>query len=211
MKNKKKLTLNNQTEASNPGDVTFDPLNWFKYDKKKILSLKFQLLVPTYLTFMQNYWFFAFALAMLFFNVYYWISKKEHFEADSNPGVIISTNPPLAAVYTNLAKYDGDFPVVKIIEYKVKKPINIGDIIATVAVYSAMDGDQEHDYEYWEDFYPLPAEYATKDAAEVRGAINTYSEEAFCKLELAVSEITEPRVLGLTRVHVNTSDWKHVS
>ncbi|MFD2095444.1 DUF3239 domain-containing protein [Corallincola platygyrae] len=201
-------TLDNDTFASTPGMISFKPGVWFKHDRKKIISLVLFLLTSVLFGFFVTKIAFLFVPVACYMNWYYWIAASEHFTADSNGGIVISKNPTLVAVSTNLAKFGGDYPVIKVIEYKPSKFVRVGDRIGTIAVYEAHeDDDGESFINHWVDFEPIPIDYATDDRSEIRREIARYSDEQWEDIESGVSQLTKPYSPGLYRVHIADSDW----
>jgi hypothetical protein len=203
MSKDKKVTLDNNTYASNPGNIDFNNLVWLRYYFKIPFLIFLSLIASLLLMLMYSYYFSIMLLVTIVIHEFYWIRQKEHFTADSNGGVIISTSPALAAVSTNLGKYGGDYPVIKIIEFKVKRPISVGEKIATVAIYSGVDDE----IEYWDDFYPLPVEYATKNQQDIKAALNSYPEKQWQTIKEGVAELKLPYKIGLYKVRKQNSDW----
>ena len=204
-KERKILTVDNRAVASNPGKVTLKSWVWAKNHLGEVLVLKFALIVSFVLTFGASYGFGVMAFMVLSYNVLYWIRKKEHFKlGDSNGGIIVSANPTLAAVTTDLSKGWGTYPVLKIIEYKTSKPVQIGDRIATVALYSASTDD---DLPHWIDFHPIPIDYATDDQAEIERALLSYENDNWAVIERRIKQIPKPFKVGLYRVDLEESDW----
>lgn len=204
MNDKKKLTLDNATVASNPGEIKFEPLVWFCHNQKSALIVSSLLIAPLILAFIISHWFFILAALMCLVNIFYWIRAEEHFTADSNPGLIVSVSPPLYAVYTDLSKGVGKYPVIKVLEYKSRKPINLEQRLATVATYSNGNGDESPS---WNDFFPLPVEYATSDQASIEAQFNSYSDQSWKNLITALTELEEPYSPGLYTLKTQNCDW----
>jgi len=199
---KKKLTIDNSTVASNPGQIRFKPLVWLKYKWPAASLFLLGLVALALLALLKGgVLLYGLAIVAVLVNVIYWIRCKEHFTADSNPGLIISVNPPLAAVWTDLTKGLGNFPVVKVIPYKVKRDLEVHDRIGTVAVYSHGEGP------HWSDFNPVPIEYATDDRMDIDREVENYEEWQWKLLEEGIAELPRPYRPGLFRVQEAESDW----
>ena len=196
----------NETVATTPGGITFDPFVWIKYNRTAVFlstsSVIFFLVVSYY------YIAFLFAAVVLAYKSWvFWVYSAKQFTADSNAGLIISVKPPLAAVATNLANAGGDYPVLKIIEYKVKRRIRIGDRIGTIALYE--QGDDEHAV-YWRDFFPIPIEYATEDKQQIAAEIQRYPASQWDAIRRGVSQLDKPYKEGLYHIDQSESDWRYV-
>jgi Protein of unknown function (DUF3239) len=140
----------------------------------------------------------------VFANSLYWVYVKEHYTADSNGGVVVSVDPPLVAVLTDLAVAGGSYPAIKIIKYKVKRKISIGDKVATVSTYKWPEEINQH---YWDDFFPWPVEYATNNAADIKKELDGYSSDDWCNLSIAIDQLDKPYKVGLFRVELRGGEW----
>lgn len=202
---RRKLTIDNSTVASNPGKIRFKPLVWLKYKWPTASLFLLALVIMALLAvFTDHVVFNVLAIVAVVVNVIYWIRCKEHFTADSNPGLVISIHPPLVAVWTDLTKGIGNFPVIKVIPYKVKRAIELDDHIGTVAVYSHGNGP------HWSDFNPIPIEYATEDRRDIDREVDNYEEWQWGVLQEGIAELARPYRPGLFRVHEAESDWNQV-
>ena len=203
MNNEKTYTVDNNTFATNPGNVILNPLVWIKYNILTPLILTTSLIFSIWLTISISFWFFIISGLFIGINLFYWRRQKEHFRfGDSNGGIVVATNPTLIAVTTDLTKGFGEYPVVKIIRYKAKG--EIGDRIGTVALYSASDDDK---MQHWIDFDPIPINYATNNIAEIDRAIKSYDTEQWKKIAERLLQVPKPYAVGLYKINEETSDW----
>ena len=106
------------------------------------------LLLITSIFFLEK----IFVVPSIMVNFIYWLERKEHFKSgDSNPGLVIQTNPTLVAVATDLRKSSGSYPVVKIIKVPLNN-LKVGTRVVTVAHYGeSINPNTSH----WIDFYPI--------------------------------------------------------
>jgi len=198
------VTLDSDTVASNPGSVRIMPFVLMRYMHKSVL-----LLIPLLASLV-----FAFQVSLLwgglssviFFviNYLYWRRKREHFAyGDSNGGIVVSENPKLIAVTTDLSKgfAGGSYPVVKIVPYKGKGMLN--DRIGTVALYEGTSSCTPH----WNDFFPVPVEYVNSNKAELKAVLRSYSEESWEVLETRIKKIGQPYTEGLFKISTENSSW----
>lgn len=204
MKEEKRFTLDNNTTASNPGRIKFEPLTWFLHRKLSVLLLIALLVASLALSVKISYWLLILSILLIFLNALYWVKVKEHYTADSNPGLIISESPPLFAVYTDLGKWGGSYPAVKVMNYCSKLPVQMNMRLATVSVYSDEYGD---DSLFWSDFHPLPVEYATTDQDSIQNEMQSYCEEDWQRLMNAISQLPERVGPGLYRLKTSNDDW----
>jgi len=184
------FTVDNHTIASNPGNANLNPFVWFLYNYKLIALMTLGLLLFIYLAAKISLWFIITSIILFGINTFYWLRKKEHFHSgDSNGGILISINPNLVAVSTDLTKGFGDFPVIKIITYKTSKKLKLGDRIPTVALYSESTDDN---VPHWIDFTPIPLSYATNDKNVIQEGIDSYSTDEWNDLETRLKEVPRP-------------------
>ncbi len=199
----KNYTVDNDTYASNPGNVRLKPLVWIRHDTKAMI-LALLLLIAIIGAFTIGLWFNPICLILIGVNFLYWLRKKEHFKSgDSNGGLVITLEPTLVAVATDLTKGFGSFPVVKVIRCNRLRNVRVGDRIATVALYGPTDDEVPH----WSDFYPIPLAYASNNAAELKAAMNSYEAEQWQTLESHIRTLDKPYKEGLYRMKVAEGDW----
>jgi hypothetical protein len=92
--------------------------------------------------------------------------RRHFYHGCATPAVVLSTDPPMIAVHTDLTKGDSAFPVIKVLLTRFGRggdPMpQVGELLATVSVYDGrLDGTP-----HWSDFYPFPACTATSDVEE---------------------------------------------
>ncbi|WP_298609634.1 DUF3239 domain-containing protein [uncultured Thiothrix sp.] len=206
MKKSRTLTLDDTTTASNPGGINFMPLVYLRYYPIWGVSLAFLAILSVALLFLLPYSFnlMLFSVVMIFANFFYWFRKKEHFKfGDSNPGKVIQNNPTLIAVLTNLSKYGGNYPVIKIIKSPLKD-LSVGEIIGTVALY--FPGDNKN-LPHWKDFDPIPLQCATNNKMEAAAVVSSYSKEELAALEIGINSLAKPYKKGLYKMYSGNSNW----
>lgn len=204
MDRKKKFTLSADSVASNPGKIKFNPFIWLLHKPKNVSLVFLILVIAVVLTINISLWFFLLVLLAVFINSVYWVKAKEHYTADSNPGLILSVNPPIFAVYTDLSKGDGWYPAIKIAAYKSKKRVEPGLGLATVATYSDAHGER---CAFWSDFDPLPIEYATSNHESIQRELESYSDANWDNLKNGVSYLNGQYTVGLIRLEVEGASW----
>jgi len=138
-------------------------------------------------------------LAMLIMNGLYWLRVCEHFRSGcANPGMVVSLNPMLIAVHTDLTKGYGSYPAIKIFRKNLStiagQVPQVGSRVATVALYSpGMNENSPH----WANFDPRPVDCATENIAVIHGVMSTFSFEDWQELSHAVSQMRQPFRCGL--------------
>ena len=199
----KQFTVRSDTYATNQGQIILNPIVWFENNIPEVVILSTSLILSICSLVFIGKGFGFLALLLIFVNVFYWKRKKEHFRyGDTNGGVIVSVNPNLLAVKTDLSSGFGNYPVFKIIPYK--KKCRIGDRIVTVSLYTS---SSKEDCPYWVDFDPIPITYATKNPKEIELALSRIEEEQWFNLETSLGQIQRPYKEGLYRIEDGTSNW----
>jgi len=126
---------------------------------------------------------------------------REHFlHGCLNPGRVVSLDPPLVAVYTDMTHTPGQsWPAVKVL----RQPLNrargaqprLGDRVATVALYH---GSRRRPH--WDDFSPVAAQCVTDDQGAVRRALarlDADPDDAWAALDRALALVPTPAAPGL--------------
>lgn len=196
-------TVDDSTYASNPGNVRIKPLVWLWHQPYPGLLLALGQVATLGLNIFHSPWWVLANIPLFCVNYYYWLGRKEHFAfGDSNAGLVVAENPTLVAVSTNFQKYPGyEYPVIKIIPYR--KRAKVGTHIATVALYRGTNGPQ---VPHWDDFFPIPLDYATNDQAEIERALRRYdAQQQWRDIEQRLRQVPQPYVPGLYRI--DSADW----
>ncbi len=198
-------TVDDNTIASNPGNVELNKWVWFRHNKMVVGLLTVFLICSLLAAIVVDIMYVLFAVIAVVMNLYYWVNKKEHFlSGDSNGGIVVDTHPTLIAVNTSLTKGYGYFPVVKITKRASLKNVSVGDRLPTVALYTASNNEE---LAHWLDFNPIPLSYATNDAKVIKLAMLSYPNEQWAQLEKYLLELEKPYKLGLYQVNKAQSSW----
>jgi len=198
-----KFTLDNDSVPTHKSEVNLNPVVWFKYKYKLVVPLALSIFVSVYLSYEYSAWFISLGLLCLVINVFYWLSVKEHFKAESTPAIVISNNPSLIAVYSNMSKYKEFYPAIKIETYDNRRNLQVGDKLATVSIYTETDEENK----FWDDVHPLPVEYGTINDKVMQHSLSSYTAEQWDVLEKGLSEIGGKVQLGLYKIMKDDSDW----
>ena len=200
------FTTSQRAKASNPGNVKLKPTVWLFHDLRKISIQSFLLLFSIVLfVVLRQDWMIMLILYLLFRNGSYWLRMKDHFQlGDSNGGIVVSVNPTLVAVTTDLRKGYGEYPVVKIIEFPSLKDVIPGEKIATIALYT----ESEEEYlPHWIDFHPIPLVFANDDEELHINTVKSYTVDYWENLERRLQDIERPFYPGIYIVDEEISDW----
>lgn len=205
-KQHKALFYDSHTIPSYQGDMKLNVLQWTKFNTGKVLK-SFLALVLGSILMIKIHWIFGILfLGALLYNIWYWFMAFNRFKGgDVNPGKVISIDPTLVAVASDMRKFAGDYPILKIIETKL--PIEdkvIDKIIPTVALYN----DNPHNYPFWAEFHPVPVIQGIKDRHHIASILKNFSNTSLTTLENYIQKIGRKEV-GIYKVDENTSNWKN--
>jgi hypothetical protein len=120
------------------------------------------------------------------------LQRRDHFRHGCVcPAVVISTNPYLIAVATDLATTDAArYPAIKIMKQPLGKmtggPPQIGTRLATVATYRG-DVNSAH----WDDFEPIVVNCVTTDEREIARVFSSITQEEWEDLDRGVRHLPE--------------------
>lgn len=191
------LTVDAGSRASHPGRVVVSMFRWTVCFPTWPLTLGAALLVATALT-VQKHWGYVF-LAVVFaaMNFLYWKRLREHFLFGcANPAVVIATHPCLVAVYTDLTKGQGEFPVIKVVRFPRRAlgtSVRIGDRVPTVSLYGNNAPTEPH----WYDFFPLPVTSATSKQEVVARVVQDLGDAEWASLDQHLAHVTTLTTPGL--------------
>lgn len=189
------------TAASNPGMFRVSLLQYTRaYPKWP--SIWFGGLAISLLLCVVSLWFIIIAAFFVFATWFYCNRLKSQFVAGCvNPGIIVSLQPPLVAVYTDLTKGGSEFPVVKIERHPIRRMSTgvpeKGQKVTTVAFYESMEEELEH----WTDFTPRLTACATGDRRVIQKQLKSVETEDWQHLKAAISQVPKPLTPGLYRYY----------
>ena len=189
------ITVNRETTASNPGRARINALRWVCHYPKWPLIWASSLAINLFAVLALSHWFLLPLVPVLGLNALYWVRVKEHFRyGDTNPGVVISINPILIAVATDLTQGVGSYPAVKVFRIRSNRVMGVepqpGTRLPTVALYT-----RSHDPKcpHWSDFDPRPLEFATGDKEVIDRAMASFSEADWLRLETAIQKLPDTK------------------
>ena len=209
-KQHKGLFYDSHTIPSFQGDMKLSIVQWIKYNFNKIFK-SILVLIFGFVLMIKIHWLFGLVfIGALLYNIWYWFTAFNQFKGgDVNPGKVISINPSLIAVATDMRKFSGDYPILKIIETKLPKEDNIlGKVIPTVALYN----DNPHGYPFWAEFHPVPVIHGISDKKRIDHIMSSFSQESMSTLEEYIKKVDSNKV-GIYKVDENNNNWsnyKHI-
>jgi hypothetical protein len=110
---------------------------------------------------------------------------------DQNGGIVVSLDPPLVAVLTNLTMTgQGYLPGLKIVLQPLGRmaggPATLGMRLPTVSIYLRGKGDQ-----IWEDYTPEVVNCVTNDPAAIEQSLQAIPEHEWAALEDALDRLND--------------------
>lgn len=197
-------TLDDSTRATNPGNLRVNPFRWFRHYPNWPLIWFFSLALFVALACLGHWSFWIGASLLLVMNWLYWQRIREHFRSgDANPGIVVSMDPMMIAVSTDLTKGLGRYPVIKIIEKSLPTVCGqvpqIGSMLATVALYESSPDDN---LPHWADFHPRPVDCATGNLAAMQRVMNTFTEADWNQLRSWLGQVPRPFRCGLFHIQI---------
>ncbi len=187
------ITLDDTTQASNPGGIIISKEKFFQYfeitgAKRALYNLIFKLSKSTlYRLFEGNN------------TVRAWIHTSEHLEFGcTNPSVIINPQKGLIATFTNLTSIGNKpTPVIKISREKLHliqdKELKDGIRIASIALYYR----GEPDAKAWADFDPIVPHCFCTDTRPCDKKTESIHPNAWKCLETGLHQIENKEKAGL--------------
>jgi Protein of unknown function (DUF3239) len=193
-----RIILDDNWQSSNPGGVKINKLRWVRFYPKWSLGLMLTFLVFLVLSLSVHWLFWIPTVINMLAIVFYWQYIEERFlHGDTRPGKILSLNPPLFACSTNLSKFGGNYPAIKVIQKPIPKTSmrvpQVGMKLAAVTMYFEKD-EQEP---FWADIDPIPVEFATNDPKIIDNKIKNLATEDWEELEFCIKQLPQNVKPGL--------------
>ncbi|QDU95922.1 DUF3239 domain-containing protein [Lignipirellula cremea] len=189
--------------ASNPGRLRANPFQYCLHYPlwPAVYGLMFVGFLP--LIFAVHWLFCCVSITGLILLIREWFVVRQHFWCGCvNPGVVVSLNPMLIAVCTDLSKGSGTYLAVKVIRSRLDRiqgqPPQIGTRVATVALYDGAPIDLGKPA--WHTFYPVPVECVTTDLADMQGVLASISATDWQDLSTCLAQVPQPFRTGLYRM-----------
>lgn len=192
------------SEGTNPGRVRLNPIRWTVMYPVKVLKLSVGLLISSVLTIKIHWLFSIIFIGFLLWNIWYWWNSFLRFKVgDVNPGKVIQLNPDRIAVATNMTKGFGNFPILKILDIKLRKEDRIlNKIIPTIASYT----NNPFGYPFWSEFNPVPMNHGIKDERIIEHYSNTYGDEEIKTLNEYIDKVASIKT-ETYKIDEETTDW----
>jgi hypothetical protein len=192
------------SEGTNPGRVMLNPIRWTIMYPLKILKLSGGLIISFILTIKFHWLFLIICIGFLLWNFFYWRNSILRFKVgDVNPGKVIQLNPDRIAVATNMTKGFGNYPILKILNIKLRKEDRVlNKILPTIAGYS----NNPYGYPFWSEFYPVPMNHGIWEKKTIEYYSNTYGDKEIKILNEYINKVvnTNPETY---KIDEETTDW----
>ncbi len=201
LKNQKSLIPVDDTVASNPGRVKVNFLVWLRCFPTNFVSFVIGVLFTVgymiHLGLWKDVTFWVALILVLVFSLAPTLRLRQHFFSGCvNPAIVISTEPNLIAVSTNLANNGSTYLVIKILPHPLhrmrSRPVSCGTRLATVALYSGAGTSG-----VWEDFDPVAVNCATDDESTIERTLQSIPAQEWLDLEYGLEQLPKPYKPGL--------------
>ncbi len=188
------------TQASNPGRVAWERKEWLNYYPMPMLIWFLLIAGLVTLACITQSNFFAIPVVLLLpvpFIFMGWI-RQLFWHGCINPAVVVSLDPLLIAVYTDMSKGFGNYPVVKILKIP-RQCIEDGELkkgsrLATVAFYFDKPKKPKP---HWVDFKPYPVLCGTSDTRTLTRTFRSIPDVEWQLLETTLPKVPKPYQPGL--------------
>lgn len=196
-KEQKTWTLDDSALASNPGGISVDVLCWIRHYPKWPMIFLGALVLGVVLANWLHASMWLLVGLVLVKGWLYWQRVSEHFKYGCiTPAVVISSNPLIIAVSTDLTKGSDEYPAIKIIEVSIGlvngEAPKIGKKLVVISLYGGSD-----DLPYWEDFDPQLIDCATNDADIIQAAMESIEDYEWQDLKSGLKQVPRPLECGL--------------
>lgn len=191
--------------AANPGMLRISMLKfWLSFPKWPTVwtsLLLISVLLGVFLTC------FGWVLALLFLvvKVFYWkVVRNKFIGGCVNPSVVLSLDPPLVAVLTNLTKgeTETEWNFIRILRQPIANmtggPPQVGQRLATAALYTVSDDDCPH----WEYFAPVVVNCVTWNTADIQRVFFSIQSSDWEEISQGLKQLPQPFVEGLYKVEL---------
>jgi hypothetical protein len=135
--------------------------------------------------------------------LYWWVQRAKFISGCTNPAMVVSVDPPLVAVLTDLSMVPSgrQWYYVKVLWQPLHsmtgEGARLGQRLATVATYKQGDSG-----EHWEDFWPVVVNCVTWTTSDVARVFATISSADWRQLETAIQQVPRPFSPGLYEVQL---------
>jgi hypothetical protein len=217
-KTKKLPPSSSRSQASIPGRIVVQPLVWMRcFPAQTLPNAALAILLPILSVVMITALHTGAGVILLLIIAFYagrrLNRQLQHMRGKMangclNPARVISVNPGLIAVYTDLASRPGqEWPVIKVVAQPLGRaggpPLKTGDRIAVAAYYYGSSGKP-----HWNDFSPTPVACITADETELREAmarIDADPDGLWDALDRSLAQVPTPTRPGLYWITAPTS------
>lgn len=202
------MFFDSNTQAAFQGDMKPNYLRWAKMNLAKVLRITFYLIASFWLMINFHWTLGILFVGTLLYNLWYWYTVKGKFGGGNvSFGKVLSINPDLIAVGTDLSKGIGSYPVLKIMKTKLpKEDKKVGKYVPTIALYY----DNPHDYPFWSVIDPSPVSHGITNRDHLAYLLSKFSQEDINELNSFIDQIKGKKE-GTYKVNIKDSNWNDYS
>jgi len=201
------------TVASNPGKLRVQTLFYCRCFPARPLVYSILLLAFIVLAIYCHYVFWV-GVVIELFALMYWKGKVTDKFQDGCicPSVVVSTNPPLLAVYMNLrtSHYRRGFPVIRVLHQPLGQmsagPPEIGQRLAACSVCTGGD-EKAKGRGHWDDVEPQVVNCVTQKPADLKRVQSTIAFTEWVKLRLGLEQIPQSCQPGFYWLYLPAVRW----
>ena len=193
--------MDDNTAASNPGRVRVNYYRWAKAFPLEPIVIGVSLLTCVLLNIFVSpgFWILlVFCGAVTNFRI---TGIREHLLCGClNPSIVVSANPPLVAVCTDLRTGETRYSVIKVLRQPLHRTKNgiptIGTRLATVATYWGRENSRGPNG-HWGDFKPIAVSCVSDDTFLTDHLVDTIPANDWEALTIGLEQLPQPIRPGL--------------
>lgn len=191
--------------ASFQGNMSVNFFRWAKVNGDAVLVRTMLWILFTAMAIRISPWWWIGAAIMVIVNVVYWLGVWNTFKGGLvSPGKVVSVNPDIIAVATDMSKMAGQYPVLTIKKIKLAKEDKIiGKIIPTISVFY----NYYKDLPFWAAYSVVPVSYGITDTNQLQYLMDRFEQDEFDKLNHAIDQVGHIQP-GVYKIDPETSAWK---
>jgi len=199
------ISTNDEVRATNQANFPISFLSYFK--NRKIYTSKILLIsiLLSFLSFTISIFFLTYLIRLLIFQLLSRLNERNMYLSGTlNPSIVISTLPTRIAVLTNLSKFNGSFPLIRV--KKVELPISLNKVGQRIAVAGTYQTNSNKT-PYWDFYKPLPLVWGAKKIELAEKKVHEIPIYEWISLNKELKVMDKNLKEGYYPIQISTSDW----